>query len=326
MKLDLAVGSPSILVQADPSKFAQSRTITVSAQADAQAERKRLRQLFLGTDFQPTGFDLNARLPLDVTISGADKPETLVGTPGLINPNSPNTNQNAYLKIFGPLENGNRTIPPTSGGILYIRYVYGSGQEIPCPVVVTLAEGDAAQPFPLFNQGETTSAEWKDLLAQTTIAFAEHDGKGVILTGLAVNAKEYADRNQGDIIAVQDRISGLSSTAPDPKDRPSSLRPMVAQGTLTQYAYAGDYRAAIGKNMVADIWWQPELLKSWKIWHELGHQRQHQSIWGWSALVMFEQLRVAYHGGDEFYHKLHTISRATPASDMTGEADKSTSA
>ncbi|KAM3536811.1 hypothetical protein ARSEF1564_010266 [Beauveria bassiana] len=290
---------PTTYRQADSSIFPQPRAIAVSALPKASDEQARLRQYFLWSDFQCTGFYLNAGLELNVTVSGVNvagpKPEVLVGTPALLDVEHPSVDMEASLdNPLGLLDNGHHALTHQSGGILYIRYVYEHNQTGQGPVTVTLGQGDAAQPFPLFREGVTTDAEWKSLLAQTTVPFAEHDGERVIITGLAARAKEYADRGQDQnellriyarIIAAQDAISGLNKTAPDARDRPSPLRPMVVQANSERYADATDYRAAIGQQELADIWWGPQLVQSWKIWHELGHHRQHTPTWSWEAVA-----------------------------------------
>ncbi|OAA36685.1 hypothetical protein NOR_07485 [Metarhizium rileyi] len=377
-------------IQAEPSKFRQPREITVSAQPDAESERSRLRQFFRWTDFHPTGFYLNGDLPLDIIVSGVTatgpKPSILVGTPDLVDPNDPEKATEDYLSPFGPFDNGNHTITRETGGILYIRYAYDPDQQTkPDPVVITLVEGDAAQPFPLFREGITTNDEWRSILAQTTIPFAEHNGHTVIITSLAAAAAQYARHDQNkvlniyrDIISAQDRISGLSSTAEDPRDRPSPLRPIVVQSNTKISANSWHYRAAFSWSSTPEMLSQEQLLRSWTMWHELGHQRQHVYTWSWDSLVeitvdiyslaarrlpevprfywesgflepkkvaayfklpleqrdferedierevklaMFEQLRLAF-GGDGFYHQLHTISRATPLTNITTSADK----
>lgn len=59
---------------------------------------------------------------------------------------------------------------------------------------------------------------------------------------------------------------------------------MVVESCTRRYADADNYRAAIGVAKNIDIWWQPRLSQSWKVWHELGNQRQHVKTWSWAAL------------------------------------------
>ncbi|KAF4509433.1 hypothetical protein G6O67_003608 [Ophiocordyceps sinensis] len=284
------------LLQADESKFGQPRTITVSALPDTNVERRRLKQANAWADFQPTGFYLNPRQSLVAKVSGVSgdgpQPEILVGTPALVDPESPDQEVASQLESLGLLGNGNHDVSAEEGGIVYIRYVY-AGDTRPPPVTVTL-EGAAAQPFPLFRQGVTTDEEWLAMLRETKVPFAEHAGDAVIITGMAVEALKYAERGQSQqelldtykhIIAAQDAISGLDVKAHDARDRPSPLRPMVVQSNKKRYADASDYRAAIGTDTIEDIWWRPTLAQSWKMWHELGHHRQHTETWSWRNLT-----------------------------------------
>ncbi|PHH73324.1 hypothetical protein CDD82_5538 [Ophiocordyceps australis] len=290
-------GDGERLGQGQESKFAHPRTIKVAALPNNEDERQRLNQNLVWADFHPTGFYVGARQVLKVKVSGVrdngPQPEILVGTPNLIDPARPFQDMRAMLVPSGPLGNGDHDVENDVDGIIYIRYVYGRDQEAPPPVSVTL-EGDAAQPIPLFRQGVTTDEEWVDMLRETKVPFAEHVGERVILTGLKRDALVYAERGQKQeellnrykaIIAAQDAISGLRADAADARDRPSPLRPMVVQTNRMVYANAWSWRAAIGQSTISDIWWQPELERSWKIWHELGHHRQHSPTWSWEAVA-----------------------------------------
>ncbi|PHH64914.1 hypothetical protein CDD81_3771 [Ophiocordyceps australis] len=283
--------------QGQDSKFAHPRTIKVEALPNNEDEKQRLNQAFVWADFHPTGFYAGARQVLKVKVSGVrdngPQPEILVGTPNLIDPARPFEDMRSSLVPSGPLGNGDHDVANDMDGIVYIRYVYGRDQQVPPPVSVTL-EGDGVQPMPLFRQGVTTDQEWLEMLRETKVPFAEHAGERVILTGLKAKALEFAEGGQKqeellntykNIIAAQDAISGLRPDAQDARDRPSPLRPMVVQTNMNIYANSWSWRAAIGQNYVNDIWWQPTLQRSWKIWHELGHHRQHMQTWSWNALT-----------------------------------------
>lgn len=288
--------------QSDESKFPQPRTITVSALPTAEDERVRLKQDYVWADFEPTGFYLNPNAPLAVRVAGdayldgaGPKPEILVGTPALVHPVHTNDEMPGQLnqQPSQPLNYGSNTVSSPLGGILYIRYNHAAGQALPPPVTVTFVEGDAVKPFPLFRPGITTNDEWKAMLHATEVPFAELAGKRVLITGLAAQAKIYADKGQDPqalldtyegIIAAQDSISGLSASAADPRDRPSPLRPMVVEAKSSFYPNAWPYRAAIPSVDHEELWWQPQVCQSWMVWHELGHHRQHGGTWSWDAM------------------------------------------
>ncbi|KAM4057519.1 peptidase m60, enhancin and enhancin-like domain-containing protein [Hirsutella rhossiliensis] len=283
--------------QSDPSVFPQPRTITVTAVPGAEDERQRLKQQFKWADFQPTGFYLNPNAPLTVSVSGVSgagrKPEILVGTPALVNPTHLKEVLPTGLDSSGPLGNGNHQVSHPLGGIMYIRYTHAAGQSVP-RVTVTLAQGDAAQPFPLYRQGVTTLSLWKKLLSVTKVPFAEHTGKRVIMTGLAAHAKIYADKGldqdvlldtYGSIITAQDDISALTSSAPSPRDRPSSLRPIVVQTRTDANPNSSNFRAAVPAGNHKYMYWQNVTRQSWMIWHELGHHRQHSYTWSWRDMT-----------------------------------------
>ncbi|KAF4506544.1 hypothetical protein G6O67_006618 [Ophiocordyceps sinensis] len=282
--------------QTDLSTFPQPRTVTVSAVPDAEGERARLKQRFKWADFQPTGFYLNPGAPLTVRVSGVSgagpEPQLLIGTPALAHPDHRNELLPALLQPSQPLRNGLNTVSSPFGGIVYVRYVQAAGQTAP-PVVITLAEGPAAQPFPLFRQGVTTNQEWKAMLVATKVPFAEQAGRRVIVTGFAADARIYANKGQDQealldtyarIIGAQDSISALSFAAPDARDKPSPLRPLVVQSRDNNNPNAFHYRVAIPSRNHDITWSQPVLEKSWMMWHELGHHRQHTSTWSWGAM------------------------------------------
>ncbi|KAK9444126.1 hypothetical protein VB005_02322 [Metarhizium brunneum] len=289
-----SVRAPLVYKQTDTSLFPQPRAMTVHAAPEAEQERARLRQRMKWADFQPTGFYLNPETSLIITASGIDtnplKPVILVGTPALVHPDHRNELMSAQLEASKPLKNGVNTISSPWGGIIYIRYVERAGQSRR-PITVSL--GNTAQPFPLFRQGVTTNNQWKAMLHATKVPFAEQSGEHVIITGLAADAKIYADKGQQqeallymyrDIIGAQDKISSLNTAEQSPRDKPSLLRPMVVQTQDGVNAHSGHYRAAIPSKWHQWVWWHPSVRWSWMIWHELGHQRQHTDTWSWKAV------------------------------------------
>lgn len=289
-----SVRVPPVYKQTDTSLFPQPRAMTVHAAPEAEQERARLRQRSKWADFQPTGFYLNPEAPLIITASGIDtnplKPEILVGTPALVHPEHRNELMPAQLEASKPLKNGVNTISSLLGGIIYVRYVERAGQSRR-PITVSL--GNTAQPFPLFRQGVTTNNEWKAMLGATKVPFAEQSGERVIITGLAADAKIYADKGQQqqvllntyrDIIGAQDKISSLNTAEQSPWDKPSLLRPMVVQTQDGVNPHSGHYRAAIPSKLHQWVWRHWSVRWSWMIWHELGHQRQHTDTWSWKAV------------------------------------------
>lgn len=280
--------------QGNISAFLHPRSIAVSALPVAEDERTRLKQWFSWADFHPTGFYLNPNQTLTVRVSGLNtsgpKPQIVVGTPALVHPEDHTQGMPASLQASKPLNNGDNSVSDPLGGIMYIRYTFKKGQNPPPPVNVTIGEGDAAQPFPLFRDGVTTNSQWATMLRVTNVPFAELVGERVIVTGLAKSAKVYADKSQDqsellatykNMISAQDSISGLSLNATD-LNKPSILRPMVVQTKNSSNPNSSSFRAAIPDP--EDMWWKPQLQKSWMVYHELGHQRQHRDTWSWGSL------------------------------------------
>ncbi|KAK6819279.1 hypothetical protein RU639_008030 [Aspergillus parasiticus] len=282
--------------QTDPSKFPQPRTFKVSPLVSPSDEALRLRQQFHWSDLQSTGFYLNPNEPLTVFVESSvrdgPKPRLVLGPPALVHPDYGKEHIPAQLVELPPLENGRNEIVHNFGGIIYIRYTHRASDQPPPQVFLKL--GDTAQPFPLFREGSTTDAQWKSMLDVTKVPFAEHDGKRVIITGLAKHAKKYADNGQRQqelldtythIINVQDRFSALGYNGRDPSDRPSPLRPMVVESVNSGVATSYNYRAAIPNRQSDQIYWAPTLRNSWMVFHELGHQRQITRTWSWRAMM-----------------------------------------
>ncbi|KJZ70083.1 hypothetical protein HIM_10523 [Hirsutella minnesotensis 3608] len=315
--------------QSDINLFPQPRTLLVSALPDAEGERERLNQQFRWADFQPTGFYLNPAKELKVTVaqvaeaqsdlpSGEHNPgenpqmsrgasddedlglHILVGTPSLVHPEDETKvilepGQNG--EPSEPLKLGKNTISNPGGGIIYIQYTHTPGQNRP-DLNITIDDGDAAQPFPFYREGVTSNDQWKTMLAETKVPFAEMVGKRIIISGLPKYAKMFANNGQDQqelldyyktIIDAQDDFSGLRESENDPRDRPSPLRPLVVQTidtqTLGHGADATNYRLAVPVDSSVWIYWLPELRKAWGMWHELGHFRQHVQTWSWEALA-----------------------------------------
>ncbi|RDA82972.1 hypothetical protein CP532_4467 [Ophiocordyceps camponoti-leonardi (nom. inval.)] len=281
----------------DDDFFPQRRTMEVSALPRATDEMSRLRQWFQWSDLQPTGFYLRPGTPLEVIVAGGSsrgpRPDLVIGTPELVNPRNQSDDFLPGGQRSKRLDFGFNKVMCPVGGIIYVRYTYNLGSGPPPPITLTLGEGMAAQPFPLFRQGLTTDQEWRKMLMMTQVPFAELEGRRVIVTGLASHAMRYAlmGQKQDDlleayeqILAAQDRISGLFRHGTSSRHRPSPLRPMIVQSSNGRNGNAYHFRAAIPARHHEDIWWKPALQRSWIVWHELGHQRQQVFSWSWDNL------------------------------------------
>ncbi|KJZ73161.1 hypothetical protein HIM_07358 [Hirsutella minnesotensis 3608] len=288
------------LKQANPSRFPNRRVLTLPALLEADYERHRLRQQFLWADFHSTGFFLNAGREVSIDISGLSRsgpqPEILVGTPALISPEHRNEDMPGNLERCHVLTNGKNLFHCQISGIVYVRYSYSPARqsEPPPPVTLNFQGQDEFQPIPLFREGQTTMREWRAMLEETKVPFVEVDGRRVIITGVVEDLKSYTNLGEdiqellngyGRVIDAQNAISALDPSSPDPRHRPSPLRPMIVRASESRYADAFDYRAALGSKNVEEIWKPAQLSRSWRMWHELGHQRQHSTSWSWNAMM-----------------------------------------
>ncbi|PYH89049.1 hypothetical protein BO71DRAFT_453699 [Aspergillus ellipticus CBS 707.79] len=243
--------APLRFTQTQLSYFPQPRSIVVLALPEAESER--------------------------LHVAG------LVGTPALVHPTIDSEMLPNSLEELRPMASGRHTVSSPLGGILYIRYTGADPHDLPS---VTITLDDTAQPFPFFQEGITTDSQWKSMLAAattTTVPFAEHSGDRVIITGLSQDAKLYADQGQmqsrlcrfySEIVDTQDRFSGLDVSSPDPRDRPSPLRPMVVQTRKLVSPTATHYRAAIPRQLHEATWGEYHLRRS-------GNKTP---VWSWSAL------------------------------------------
>ncbi|KAL4961692.1 peptidase M60-like family-domain-containing protein [Aspergillus stella-maris] len=300
--LRFVVRKPAVYRQSQADSFPQSRRLILDPTPDAEDERLRLQQNYKYSDFQSTGFYLNPNSPLTLTVSSlapnSPRPQVMVGTPDLVNPN--HTNEYLpYLEWLNMLDNGDNEVASKLGGILYIRYSHKLSEPPPEPVTVELAESDAAPPLLFFEKGKTTKAAWKDMLRVNEIPFVEIVGKRVTVTGLAASVKKFADQGQDpnallaayeDIFMVEDTISALETNASDPRDRPSPLGPFIVESKNSAPIHTTSYRIGYQTQDNMDIWWEPSLRKSWGMYHELGHFHQHPQTW--SPKPLFGEVTV----------------------------------
>jgi hypothetical protein len=275
----------------EESVFPHPREMTVTALPSAGNEQQRLAHNHRWADFHPTGYYLNPRTDLTVTVTGlpadaASRCELLVGTPGLATAEDENRNRPEPTAF--PLAAGVTMLRHFYGGLLYVRYTKEPGQDPPDIHVVL---GEQALPIPLYRQGTTTAAEWSRMLHAASVPLAEHCGRRVILTGLLPYVRPHHEQDQErllatyeQIITAQDAISGLDASSG--QDAPSRLRPMVVTTRRGAYPNSGQYRAAMPLcEDMADMYVPERLHTYWGLWHELGHHRQHTSHWSWPAMT-----------------------------------------
>lgn len=293
VKQEWTIKNAPSYTQTDASAFPHPRSFTVAALPHGLDERERLRQWVPWCDFHPTGFYLNPNEDAVVSVSGSIQPESdlkvLIGTPGLVNAES-DSDMIPFDLEPTPLKEGTNVVRNVYGGIIYVQYRTKNWQNAQ-PLDITIHNGTAAQPFPFFQDGVTTRKQWVKMLEATKVPYSEKSSKRVIVTGLAAYAKQYPNQEPTDllneyagIIGAQDRISGLNSSSSNPQHRPSPLRPIVVQTSRNVNPHATWYRSAIPLLSYKHMGNLTELRRSWMVWHELGHHRQHANTWSWSAM------------------------------------------
>lgn len=83
------------------------------------------------------------------------------------------------------------------------------------------------------------------------------------------------------VLAVEDALSGLDGK--DPRDRRSPLRYFVSEAKAGINPNAYTDRVAYPSDSIDEALNAEQLMKSWGIWHELGHMHQ-QSSWLWESV------------------------------------------
>ncbi|MFG2909117.1 M60 family metallopeptidase [Kitasatospora sp. NPDC048286] len=262
------------------------RDVTLAATPSAGAEQKRLATDFHPDDAQPTGLYLPPHMSVSVSVdrpSGAPVPELLVGTYGLDGTDEGEEEKPRAHPLPGPTN----TVSDDAGGMLHIRYVKDSPGEVPA---VTLHFGEAARPVPYHVLGRSPVADWRSQLAEAKdVPVAQLVGEHVVLTVHLDSARRNAGQDPDAllqayerILAVEDAISGLDGH--DPRDRRSPLRYFVSEAKAGINPNASVDRVAYPSDSIDEALNAEQLMKSWGMWHELGHIHQ-QSSWLWESVT-----------------------------------------
>lgn len=184
-------------------------------------------------------------------------------------------------------------------GINYVRNLYGGAiwiiPERPLGRVVEL-EFTGAVKSPDFVLGETTDAEWKEMIARTTVPWFELRSKRMVFTLPTDKLAKFPIESPTALMTAWDEEIlhsywewyGLSETTTDVRNRNPTLpwrdvhdiQPSVGaqHSGYPIVATANDnyFRQAVTQSLVVG--------SNWGTYHEIGHNMQMGSTWSWSEL------------------------------------------
>ncbi|GAA0419629.1 M60 family metallopeptidase [Streptomyces luteireticuli] len=257
-----------------------AKAFTLSAKPSPAAERKRLKSVFQLSSSQSTGLYAKASSRIAVGVddtpdSRAGKVELRVGVPGA----------EGGQHIIG-LKPGVNTYRVPVGGMLYLSV---EGDSSSAPTTVRLGGGGVME-VPRFVLGTTGNDEFRRMLdRQTAAPWVEYVGERTILTVDRATALKYRGQDQRWLMENYETIAlaqdAVNKVGPGGRTSPS---PLVQHITLDGRAKKGTARAEDGHvafgPAYARVLLSPKKLqfddKAWKVWLELGRQRQLQPVSG----------------------------------------------
>ncbi len=182
----------------------------------------------------------------------------------------------------------------------YIRNLYGG----PLIVIASRSLGkkvalniSGAVKSPNFVLGETTNAEWHDMIAHSSVPWFELVGKRIVFDLPTSKLHTFPIQNPTllmktwDSVIVEDynKWYGLSDHPSDPRNQAPQLPWRVVQDIQPSAGYAHNGYPVVAK--LDDHWFVQFVSESyihaaneWGLLHELGHNFQMGSTWKWSDL------------------------------------------
>lgn len=253
----------------------QSNTRVFSGTVDSVDAIKRVGNWFTNSTRQPTGFYLPAGASLLLTLavisdpSGGEKPEIHIGAPDT-NPNTSNWASRIY-----PLTPGQNTVIDPDGGMIYFSMI---GPEF--SVQITFLS--AMEEVPFFELGKTSASAFQMQLKTFTQApQVELVSPRVMLTVERNSALPFQNVDPDElmslyeeIVDVVEQLIGLDDCTP--VHTRAALRYHLCHGNYRQigWAHAGHSYTAYSDAAVPELLDPRQLMLSWGIAHELGHQNQ----------------------------------------------------
>lgn len=235
---------------------------------------KRVGNWFFNSSLQPTGFFLppNTALNCELLFSGnigTGQPTLVIGAP-YANPNT----LYAIPRLY-PLKAGVNSVKDAGGGMIYLMLAGTSSY-----ANLTMLSG--AIETACFEHKKNTPAQFREMLAawnQSPFAELISDRAIVTVSRSAALIYQHNDQNElmetyENIISIEDAVLGLDGS--NALHTRPTLKHHLVLGNYGGggYAHAGHGHTAYHENFAAELLTSGDLMGSWGVAHELGHQNQ----------------------------------------------------
>jgi len=261
----------------------------------------RETKLFGGPSrYLPTGVYKKPDEPIIIAVSSTDQkvfPQVVISDPILQHYVEGN-------KDGIPLKEGKNVISTPQGGVVHL---INESDKTSTPPVVTIEGGEK---FTYFVLGEHTLEDWYAMLEEyKDIPAIELVGERVFITASYNTAKDIDDPIKllqciDEAIEVENRVSGLDESSPDPRHRPSQYRQHMRENNSPgTYMYMFYNHTGYNSDAMKTILNTQRFTQNgWGPWHELGHTYQ-QGPWKWDGVgevtVNIYSLHVQKHFGNK---------------------------
>lgn len=262
-------------------KYPVDSTFNLSSLPAASAERDRLNQTFLASDFIPSGWYALPGSTVKVNLKrtkGSLSPTLIIGT------YNRGTSKILPQEVF--LTVGDNIVSTETGGLIYIRYSGEDGQN-----QSTLKFNAGVKPVAYYKAGVTTKEQWKGMLTEY------NDSPDAILRGGKITivlsrtkALDNVSQDQEQLLAnanrtwdYEDEFSGLDGSSAKHK-RNVHGHLMTESDDDTYYMAAYNYGTFYNRTTAISTLFKPADINTWGPWHEMGHHHQ-QNAYKWTGLT-----------------------------------------
>lgn len=285
---NVAGSGDEIEEEEDVETVADPVSVAVHETPSGLREAERLGHRMPFSDFQTTGLHLPSDALLEITLrfepAGSGNVQLLVGT------------YSRYQAQWNPtifnLREGTQTIWPAAhnGGLLYIRF-HAEDEAEPAGIAhLTFEAGHRIAPH--YVLGETTSAQWSDMLdTHTEVPDVILESERGFIVASRARALQHRQENidlllhtLDDIIRIEAEISGLDGSSSE--HEPNAHKLLLTESNHNQlYMAATWYRTMFHSGTMDRILTVQGLRQNgWGPWHEVGHMYQ-QDAWTWDTTV-----------------------------------------
>jgi len=258
-----------------------SLVYTIEEKPTAYNEADRLGIWYPASDFEPVGLYLPPGKAIEINVKnfeGNTQPKLLVGTYS-------RTKWNDKPTVYSLIE-GDKTITDTNGGLLYLKYVTNNNNPSG-KVEVTFKGGEQV---PLYKLGETTHAEWLEMLDSMNYRDVHLISNRTMLTVSKETALKFKNFSQDETLIKLDSVSDIEDYISGIDGSSDLHMPNVHKILITEtsdrdvFLAAAEHRIMV-ETGACDRFMNPNRISSnsWGIWHEMGHHRQALN-WDWNEV------------------------------------------